>query len=365
MGIYEIIMGAVSILYILNPRKIVQNYAMKNITNYLILLAFFISCTGSQYKGPVSDHFDGTYFYNPDGSGVDKKISDLIKWRMTGDRKQWPEWVDIEQQKVAQARVPKNKAATTFINHATVLLQIDGKNILIDPIWSERASPFTWIGPKRVKLPGVKIEDIPPIDIILISHNHYDHMDIETLKFFNKRDKPQVVVGLGSSEYLDEISNIKELDWYQSVKLGSVELVFTPSMHWSKRWLFDRNKCLWGAFVILSNGKKIYFGGDTGYGNHFKEAHKRWGDFDFAFLPIGAYEPRWFMKQQHINPMEALRAHRDLKSKQSLGIHFGTFQLTDEGIDDPEKDLRTEMKKQGTPFSEFIVPKNGESFNIY
>ncbi|EQC52502.1 MBL fold metallo-hydrolase [Bacteriovorax sp. DB6_IX] len=336
---------------------------MKNLSMLLIFLSLTLGCSGTQHKGPVSDHFDGQRFYNPWGVNVDKGLFELLKWRFTGERKQWPQWVKIDQQTVPSKRVEKGEISVTFINHATVLLQIDGKNLLFDPVWSQRVSPFTWIGPKRVKKPGIKIEDMPPIDMILISHNHYDHMDLKTLQYFMKRDNPKLVVGLGSQTYLDEIAKADELDWYQSINLDGLKITFTPCQHWSKRGLFDRNKSLWGAFVV-EGSKKVYFGGDSGYGPHFKEAYKKFGAFDLAFLPIGAYEPRWFMKQQHINPQEAIQAHVDLKSKQSIGIHFGTFQLTDEGIDEPENDLLKQMEIMGLGKNEFIVPKNGQSFKI-
>ena len=331
---------------------------MMRLTFCFFLSLILLSCNNPQ--SAKSDHFDGKRFFNPTGqSRTDKTFLDLIKWRFSDKKKQWPEWIKTKQKKVLSKRVKKGDLRVSFINHASVLIQMDGLNILTDPIWSKRASPFTFLGPKRVQLPGIKFEDLPKIDAIIISHNHYDHMDTPTIKRLTKRDKPKIIFGLGNVRHLDKLSkkNSIELDWNEKIKIGELTISFLPCQHWSKRSLIDTNKSLWGAFAIKGS-HKVYFAGDTGYGKHFREAGEGFGGFDLALIPIGGYEPRWFMKGSHINPVEAYQAHKDLRSKLSIGIHYGTFQLTDEAIDAPTLAL----KKLVRGGSDFIFLKNGESY---
>jgi L-ascorbate metabolism protein UlaG (beta-lactamase superfamily) len=235
------------------------------------------------------------------------------------------------------------KIRASFINHATVLLQTQGLNFLTDPIWSDRASPVSFAGPKRVHPPGVAFKDLPKIDYVLISHNHYDHLDLETLKRLQKAFKPIFLVGLKVSNNLRSSlpdAKIIELDWGQFYEISKDKKIhFLPAQHWSARWPWDRNQTLWGAFAIETSGGNIYFAGDTGYGKHFKDAQKQFGKFKLALLPIGAYEPRNFMKYQHMNPEDAAQAARDLRAENSLGIHFGCFALATEGYGAPEQEL--------------------------
>lgn len=329
----------------------------------LFFLIFIVisSCSVPTVNRPKSDHFDGKRFYNPKYPQMKKTIVDLLKWKINGDKKQWPEFVDITPQKVPQARNKVGELSTTFINHASFLIQIDGVNVLTDPIWSERTSPVSFAGPKRVKVAGVNFEDLPKIDVIIISHNHYDHFDIPTLERLIERDNPKIIWGLGNTHYLRDKyhKNAIELDWNEKTHFSGIEFHFLPSKHWSKRGLFDENCALWGAFAIKGS-RLVYFGGDTGYSDHFKTANKIFGAFDLSLLPIGAYEPRWFMKDAHMNPQDAVKAHHDLKSKLSIGMHFGTFQLTDESIDAPVKDLF----KSRLEADNFIVLKEGQSLSF-
>lgn len=343
---------------------------MKNNLLFILMLFSIGACQVLglyQYKSKIiSDHFDGNRFYNIDPLGK-KDFWDLLKWKMNSKAKKWPQ--DIED-KVNYAG-PKSRVSKglsyTFINHATVLIQTSGLNILTDPIFSKRASPFRWIGPRRCRKPGVLKESLPKIDIVLISHNHYDHMDLDSLAYLNEKFSPTFLVGLGNKILLESygISNIVELDWWEEYILASTKIYFTPARHFSSRGIFDDMKTLWGSYVIKTMDYNIYFSGDTGYGKHFKLISDRYGSMDLAFIPIGAYEPRWFMKDVHVNPEESVLAHIDLESKYSVGIHFGTFQLSDEGIEEPKVDLIKALSKHSIDTKLFVVPNFGETISVF
>lgn len=297
---------------------------------------------------------------------ADKSYYDVIKWRLFTDREEWPEWVESTQHKVPTERVEGNSLSYVVINHATVLIQWRGQNILTDPIYSQRASPLSWLGPKRVRAPGVAFEDLPPIDVVLLSHNHYDHFDSDTLMRLEKEHQPLFVAGLKNGALLKELglSKVREMKWWESFPLGELKVHFVPAQHWSARGVFDRRKTLWGGFSLKdASGKHVYFAGDTGYGKFFKMIEERLGGVDLAFLPIGAYEPRWFMKPQHINPEEAIMAHFDLKSRSSVGIHFETFQLTNEGFGVPRETLNRLWNSKERQ-SKFVAPEFGKSILI-
>lgn len=323
---------------------------------YLIFLISF-----NLYAYPVSDHFDGKRFFNE--KRMDKGFIDLLKWRIYSNSIPWPDSIPVEQQKIP---LVKNSLAVTFINHATTLIQLDGTNIITDPIYAKRTSPFSWIGPKRVRIPGVAFIDLPKIDVVIISHNHYDHLNIETLKKIRDRDDPLFLIGLGNGKLLKshKINKFKELDWNQFHQINKIKINFLKAKHWCSRGLFDRQKTLWGSYLLEGPSGKVYFAGDTGYEKHFSDIGKRFGPIDISLLPIGAYLPRWFMKPQHLNPEDAVKAHRDLLSKKSMGIHFGTFKLSDEGVDDPELDLTRARTKYQIPSKDFIVPKFGQTLLI-
>lgn len=285
----------------------------------------------------------------------------------SGDRKDWPTWVESETFSAPPARVDSaGQVRYTFINHATVLIQVDGINILTDPILSERCSPISWVGPKRVRAPGVEFDKLPKIDLVLISHNHYDHMDLPTLRRIFERDHPRIFTGLKNQKFLrDEgLATTEELDWWETRSVSKLKVHFVPTQHFSARTPFDRNETLWGSYVIQSSFGKIYFAGDTGYGTFFRLIEERFGPMDLSFIPIGAYLPRWFMGPIHLNPEESVKAHLDLQSKRSVGIHFGTFQLTDEGIDDPKADLEKALPEKGVSPEKFVVPKFGEGVDL-
>lgn len=314
-------------------------------------------------KFPISDHCDGKRFFNPSGMAP-KGLKAVLKWRFSSERKPWPKWVENKVRSEPVETTHDNEIVLTFINHVTFLIQMGGMNILTDPVFSKRVSPFQHIGPKRVHAPGLAFDHLPKIDLVLVSHNHYDHMDIPTIKKLARKFQPQFVTPLGNGHFLKRAGahHVIETDWWQDLKLNSTEIITVPAEHWSARGLHDRNHALWSGFVVQTKRKKIFFAGDTGYGAHFKQIYERLGIMDIALLPIGAYEPRWFMRSQHMNPEDAVHAHRDLNAKLSIGMHFGTFQLTDEAHDEPLKDLQIAMNRNNV--TNFKVLAVGETFKI-
>jgi len=256
--------------------------------------------------------------------------------------------------------------AVTWIGHATALVQIGGLNVLTDPHFSDRASPAQWFGPKRWQPPAILLRELPHIDIVVISHNHYDHLDADSVKALNAQagGPPLFVVPLGVERWLAEegIRNAKALDWWDAVERNGVRVHLVPVQHWSGRGFADRMKTLWGGYVIEGGGKRAFFAGDTGYSAlHFKQIGARFGALDLALIPIGGYEPRWFMKQQHVNPEEAVQIHLDLRARRSIGIHWGTFELTDEPLDQPAKDLAIARDQVGVSERQFFVLRHGET----
>ena len=322
-----------------------------------------MSCSSTEFKNPYNAPFDGTKFENLEPFPPNSFLT-LLKWKLfKNDRKEWPEWIDLPVGEKPKERTAKGEIIYTVVNHATVLLQVDGVNILTDPIWSERTSPVSFLGPKRVHRPTIKFEDLPPIDLVVISHNHYDHLDIPTLKRLSDRYSPKILVGLKNGELLknEGIKNFIEMDWHQELEYKDLKITFMPNQHWSARGLFDKFETLWGGYIVESDKGQIYFAGDTGYGKFFKEIKKSFSNIILSFLPIGAYEPRWFMKPAHINPQEAVQGHEELGSRHSVGVHFGTFQLTDEGRDEPVEALKKAL--EGKDIS-FLIPEFGKAYPL-
>ena len=331
---------------------------------FYILATLLLVDSTSPRPYPVSDHFDGYRFYNP-GIDIDKSFIDL--WRMlnSGNRARWPEHVENGSFPPPPRNVPADEIAVTPIGHATLLIQFAGLNVLTDPMYSKRASPVTWAGPERVRDPGVAFDVLPRIDVVVLSHDHYDHMDLATLRRLRDRWNPLVVVGLGNARYLAGygLERSVELDWWQSIDLGpGVRLTFVPAQHWSGRGFGDRRRTLWGGYWFDAAAGRVYFAGDTGYPAQFREIRRRLGQPDIALLPIGAYEPRWFMAPQHVKPEEAVRAHLDLGARLSIAMHFATFhQLSDEAIEAPVTALAVAQREHGLPGDVFRVLGFGET----
>jgi L-ascorbate metabolism protein UlaG (beta-lactamase superfamily) len=242
-------------------------------------------------------------------------------------------------------------------------LQIGGVCVLTDPIWSDRCSPVNFAGPRRVRRPGQTLDALPSVDLLLVSHNRYDHLDLPTLRRVRTRWSPCAATGLGNARHLAKagIRSVVELDWWQSTELRGARITYVPAQHFSSRGLHDRNHCLWGGFVIEVRGIVVYFAGDSGYCPHFAEIGRKFPRIDLALLPIGAYEPRWFMRRHHVDPQEAVQAHLDLRPRRSLGMHFGTFQLTDEAIDAPALALGQARAQAGLVQQDFDVLDFGET----
>lgn len=311
-----------------------------------------------------SDHYNGKTFFNPNLPPASfPKFRDAFK--MMGDKRaKWPKWVENTAVPSLGEKLASGDFTVTFVNHGTFLIQLEGLNILTDPVWSERTSPISWIGPKRVRAPGIDFDQLPHIDLVLISHNHYDHFDLPTLKRLNRKFSPKVVVPIGDRALASAAGckDIVEMDWWETLEIKpGTTVAFAPAQHQANRGVFDRQHSLWGSYMVTAGERRIYFGGDSGYSAHFSEIRKRLGPPDVALIGIGAYEPNWFMKVIHMNPAEAVVAHRDLGARQSIGMHFGTFQLSGEAIDQPQADLKTALNAEGVPESEFIVLNEGET----
>jgi L-ascorbate metabolism protein UlaG (beta-lactamase superfamily) len=315
----------------------------------------------ASHAAPILNHFDGSRFFNPHAP-EGKTLQDVRRWRHTRRKEPWPERID-DPIFPPLGRAALDRISATFIGHSTFLLQIGGVCVLTDPIWSKRCSPVFFAGPRRVRQPGQRLNALPGVDLLLVTHNHYDHMDLPTLRRVRARWAPPTATGLGNAHHLAkaDIRSAVELDWWQSTELAGARVTYVPAQHFSSRGLYDRNECLWGGFVVEARGAVVYFAGDSGYCPHFAEIGRRFPRIDLALLPIGAFEPRWFMRQQHVNPEEAVRAHLDLGAGRSLGMHFGTFQLTDEAIDAPVSALREARLRAGLSQDDFDVLGFGET----
>ncbi len=317
------------------------------------------------YIGPVSDHYDGERFFNPGHAATGKGLGAVLRWRLTAERTDWPAQVPVTPVKPAP-RVDGDAMVATAVGHAGVLVQTAGLNILTDPVWAERASPFRSVGPLRVRAPGVRFEDLPKIDVVLVSHNHYDHLDLDTLQRLWERDRPIIVTPLGNAALMARRGiTAFARDWGESVGIREdVSVTVERVQHWSSRWSADTNRALWGGFTVATPGGNIYFAGDCGYSDAFANTGATRGPYRLALLPVGAYEPRWFMKPQHMNPAEAVQAFRDLRAGSAIGIHWGVWQLTDEGIDAPREDLAKALGAAGIAPARFPALAPGEAMVV-
>ncbi|MEM7183936.1 MAG: MBL fold metallo-hydrolase [Spirochaetota bacterium] len=343
---------------------------MKSILAFLLVLLGTCAESNIQMNQTRRHHVkDG--FQNP-GKVQDHGFGDFLVWQW---QRFWQDTSHLEPEKYAnfpifqkpeieRIRNNKGKFSATWIGHATTLIQIEGKNILTDPIWSQRCSPVSFAGPKRYTQPGIaRIEQLPKIHFVLLSHNHYDHLDLPTLKALDKKFHPLFLVGLKNKQFLSSqgLENIIELDWWDDINRDGLRIVFTPTQHFSARTPFDRNETLWGSYIVQGEKNSFYFAGDTGYFSGFSEIAKKFPNIDLAIVPIGAYEPRWFMKPVHMNPSDAIQAFVDLQAKFMLPIHYSTFVLTDEPLNEPLKKTILGFQKRELQRTALLDLKIGES----
>lgn len=317
------------------------------------------------YSGPKSDHFDGVRFFNPQGTPP-RGLPDLLKWQWGGTRAKWPEQVPVAATKPAAT---VQDMTITMVGHATMLIQMAGVNLLTDPVWSDRASPLAFAGPKRVAAPGVAFADLPRIDAILVSHNHYDHLDLTTLASLHAAHQPQIITPLGNDAIIRGAipdARISVGDWGHATPFGPLTVHFEPCHHWSARGMADRSMALWAAFVIAGPSGKVLHIGDTGFdgGRPYRDLPARHGAIRAAILPIGAYEPRWFMQGQHQNPDEAVEGLLLCGAAHAVGHHWGTFQLTDEARDAPLLALEAALKARAVAADRFRPLAPGEAWAI-
>jgi L-ascorbate metabolism protein UlaG (beta-lactamase superfamily) len=315
------------------------------------------------YDGPPSDHFDWRPLFP---SGSTDRSGRRGPGALAARRRPRALAGELSQPLCRHPPERVDGLRITLVGHASILIQVAGKNLLADPVWAERVSPVRFAGPKRANPPGIRFEDLPPIDAVLVTHNHYDHLDVETISKLWAKFHPRVVAPLGNDAIIRDYDGdveVATLDWGGSLDLGNgVVAHLEPANHWSARGLNDRRMALWGAWVLTSPAGAIYLAGDTGYGDgdHFRSVRGKYGAVKAALLPIGAYEPRWFMQVQHMNPADAVRAFADLEAAQALGIHWGTFQLTNEAVDQPATDLALALAASGIAPERFRALRPGE-----
>jgi len=321
------------------------------------------------YSGPPSDHFDGTLFFNPDGQPPGR-FTDLLKWQLSGERSKWPAAnpSPFEPAEPA-ARIHGMGLRLTMVGHSTLLIQTAGLNILTDPVWSPRVSPLSFAGPRRVNPPGIAFSQLPPIDLVLVSHNHYDHLDLATLARLRQAHDPLLVTPLGNDAIIRAAvpeMRIEAGDWGETIRTGAATIHIEPVHHWSARGTRDRLMALWCGFAVETRSGKFYFAGDTGFhgGRNYAAAAARHGGFRFAVLPIGAYEPRWFMEAQHQNPEEAVEGMLLCKAEFAAGCHWGTFHLTNEAVDEPRNRLLAALDARGIARERFRPMLPGEVWDV-
>jgi N-acyl-phosphatidylethanolamine-hydrolysing phospholipase D len=345
-----------------------------------------MSSSAAARPGLPRHHREDGSFQNNYQAFEPKSLAELLRWRWGAARAGLPKpplapipvvapELDFVHANTGAAQQP----AVSWIGHATVLAQLGGLHVLTDPIFSPRASPLSFVGPQRQQPPGIALDQLPAIDVVLVSHNHYDHLDeasVRTLARQGGGDGPLFIVPLGLAGWFRQrgIAKLIELDWWQSHLMqtlrGTVEVMLVPAQHWSARGLGDRMMSLWGGFALFAPDCHLFYAGDTGYSRDFADMRERFagrqsaaqgGGFDIALLPIGAYEPRWFMRTQHINVEEALRIHADLGAKRSLGVHWGTFALSDEALDEPPRALARQRAAQGLADEDFFTLAIGQT----
>jgi L-ascorbate metabolism protein UlaG (beta-lactamase superfamily) len=315
---------------------------------------------------PTTDHFDGSRFHNR-ASGTEYSLWQEVKigWELRTKKRNWPARFKTPLYQAPAEPVVQGKRVL-WIGHSTTLIQTPRLNIMTDPILFDSIGPSVF-GINTVTNPGLLIESLPTIDLILISHNHYDHLDLRSLHALvdrQRRAPPTILVGRGVGPLLKNagLSSYAELDWDESVTAKDAQVHFLEAIHTSRRGIWDTNSTLWGAFLIDSPQGRIYFAGDSAYGPHFRAIYEKYGATRVGLLPIGAYEPRWFMYRMHMNPDEAVRAHLDLHSQSTIGIHLGLIDNAGESYDAPVNDLIAARRAQGVDATKFVAPHYGQVF---
>jgi len=323
---------------------------------WLAQRAFKADVARDWWRGPVTDHFDGVRFRNLGPPPQFHGTRDMLRWKLTSKPAVWPKSVPVTPV-VPAARIAGDALVATVIGHVTVLLQTQGLNILTDPVWSERASPFRWAGPKRVRAPGIRFDDLPRIDVVLLSHNHYDHLDLATLQRLWARDRPRIITPIGNAALLARHGiTAEEGDWGDCIVVSPKASVHIERVqHWSSRWGFDSYRALWCGFTVALPGGSVYFSGDCGFDASAFAAVRRHGPVRLALIGIGAYEPRWFMRYHHMNPADAVAAFAELDPARAIGVHWGVFQLTDEAVDAPPVALAEALAAAGVAPARFTA----------
>ena len=296
-------------------------------------------------------------YKNTDGEAIDKSLKDLIRWQRN-QKKPTLAYIDLSNEwQNINLEIENNYLI--WIGHSTFLIKKDGLTVLTDPVFSDRASPFKRFGPKRLIPPSLSIKDLPPIDIVTVSHNHYDHLDIRSLKKISKKyPKALFLIPKGDKDIFNKrnIKNVIEFEWWQNTDFKNHTFTFTPVKHWSARGLFDRNESLWGGWFINSKDYAIYHAGDTGYSKDFIETKIRLGAPKYALIPIGAYDPEWFMSASHVNPEDSIKIMKDLEAQYGFGMHWGTFTLTAEDTLEPQKRLNNAVFADGIENFKTLIP---------
>lgn len=339
--------------------------AVALVVGVIVLGAWWFSTP--HYRGPVTDHFDGERFRNLP-SVPHNEWRDVAKWVSTRqERGPWGPYRNVPPGPKPVERVTGTQLLVTVVNHTTVLVQVAGLNILTDPIWAERCGPLPGVGPRRVRPPGIRFEDLPRIDVVLLSHNHYDHCDPVALKRLARDHHPRLVVPLGCRSFLERkgIPVATEMDWWDSFALADgVTVHAVPSKHFSGRGGFDRDRSLWAGYVIDTPAGRVYFAGDTGFGGHFAAIGERFPAPRVALLPIGAFRPEWFMSRVHVSPDESMRAHEIVAARTSVATHFGTFRLANDGETEAADRIRALARERGPERPPFVVPEFGHAIEV-
>lgn len=322
--------------------------------------------------GPIPVHHTESGYINhylPE-ERMSKNLSTVFKWRFSRSSQESINF-ESKQPDISFLRNNRTEETLTWIGHSTFLWQYRGINLITDPHLSKRASPVGFAGPERISPLSLPLKDLPDIDIVVISHNHYDHLDRSTVLGIVKKQKtnpPLFFVPLGMKKWFEKVgilNGVIELDWWESHQVGDWEYHAVPVQHWSRRGLFDTNQVLWAGWVVEAPEKRLFFAGDTGYSKDFEDIGKRFKTMDLSLIPIGAYAPRWFMKDMHCSPEEAVKIHSDVNSKQSIGMHWGTFlNLTDEPLDEPPVRLRRAVEAANLSGSSFITLQHGETLRF-